>query len=68
MSVLFKYSYDYYEWENLIAVSNDINLLEKRYASEDQDVPLISYKEEHEHYQDREEGHFSINSVEFIDG
>ena len=68
---LFHYTYDYYEWEKLIAISEDRKKLKERWKKEVTVSPLIG---ESKHYSmeelHRESGlgsHYVIKKVENLD-
>jgi hypothetical protein len=65
------YSYDYYEWEEDIAVSFDTTLL-KEYYERDlghlyDDAPLVDASK-HQEYQDGEKPHWIITPITFLSG
>lgn len=61
---LFEYSYDYYEWENLICVSDSVDRLKEYYKDKSVlDDPLVSSDEEHDHLASCEKYHYQINRV-----
>lgn len=66
---LFAYSYDYYEWEYLIAVSEDEGkLIEKGKELPEGEYRLLTQgmDEEHNHLRDEEIPHLMIKSVEVL--
>lgn len=65
MYALVEFTYDYYEWERTIAVSEDPARLRERYAEEDTDYPLIS-RALHRKFCDKEDHHFCIEPVAYI--
>lgn len=65
---LFGYSYDYHEWEYLIAVSEDESKLIKKAKELDSSVTLVTEDSSKEHYnmQCKEQHHFMIQRVEVL--
>jgi hypothetical protein len=67
---LFKYSYDYYEWEDFVCASEDKSKLVK-YAiiKNDDDLEIIDLdenKEDHKTLSDSETSHFGIQRIEVL--
>jgi len=66
---LFLFTYDYYEWEELIAVSLDEDKLKERHKAYDglyDDKELISLDQHKARAPRDEEPHFVIMPVEYI--
>ncbi len=65
---LFRYRYDYYEWEDLIAVSEDVENLIKKFhdINTDDEISCILIEELHKSMQGNEERHYMIKEVELI--
>ena len=65
---LFQYSYDYHEWEYLVAVSEDENKLIEKAKELDSRQVLIREDNLEEHYilRDKEKLHFMIKRVEVL--
>jgi hypothetical protein len=67
MFALFKYTYDYHQFQRLCAVSARKDLLEERYYQIRKDMkwsfPLIS-AENHAEFKEKEEGHYCIVQIE----
>ena len=65
---LFEYSYDYYEWEDLIAVSESSDKLIKKFheVKKDDEVSCVLIEELHEQNQKFEERHYMIKGVELL--
>lgn len=66
MKGLFKFTYDYYEWEELIAVSKSPEKLCDRFLKEESEHKLTQCKLEHAQMSDKEEFHYMIADVEYI--
>ncbi len=65
---LFRYRYDYYEWEDLIAISEDVEKLINKFhdINKDDEISCILIEELHESMQDKEERHYMIKEVELL--
>jgi hypothetical protein len=63
------YSYDYYEWEEDVAVSFDQNLLKEYYERNldnlYDDAPLVDISK-HQEYQNGEKPHWVITPITFL--
>lgn len=66
MKGLFLFSYDYYEWKDLIAVYDSSEKLHERYVKEDSRYKLVADKLEHEKLADKEMLHYMIIDVECV--
>jgi len=65
---LFSYSYDWYEWEDLVVVSDSVDKLKDYYVKHHNggDEPPLVDECLHEKYAFKEYRHFMIKEVEFI--
>lgn len=70
MKGLFKYEYDYHEWESLIAVSTSFDKLSEHYSkvkkSDPQNYKLVKDCEEHKELEAEEVVHYLIKEVEML--
>ena len=67
MKGLFLYTYDYHEWEDLIAVSEFTENLKERYLMEDgKDYKLANNEDEHNELAHMETHHYMIKDVELV--
>lgn len=67
MKGLFIYTYDYYEWEDLIAVSESADRLKERHLEEKkQDYKLATNEDEHNELAHMETYHYMIKDVELV--
>lgn len=65
---LFEYSYDYYEWENLICASEDIGKLREYYENIRFKYHILINEKEHKIYNKRGTGHYLIKKIKVIWG
>lgn len=67
MKGLFIYSYDWYEWEDLICVSNsETKLIEKFTEVAGDGQELVTCESHHSVLRDKEERHYMIKDVEVL--
>ena len=66
MKGLFYMSYDYYEWENLICISQDEAKLNQRAALDDPKLQVVFSDEESSGLAESEMRHYLIKDVETI--
>lgn len=66
MKGLFYMSYDYYEWENLICISQDEEKLNQRAALDDPKLQVVFSGEESSKLAERERPHYLIKDIETI--
>ena len=66
MKGLFYMSYDYYEWENLICISQDEAKLNQRAALDDPKLQVVFSDEESSKLADSELPHYLIKDIETI--
>jgi hypothetical protein len=65
MLALYRYDYDYYEFEGVVAVSNNKDSLVKYYNDKaDKDCELIDI-DKHEQY--RDVSHYCIDKINYIE-
>jgi len=70
---LFRYRYDWCEWEHIACVSNSKELLEERYEKMREHYKTLSIEpdpliplDQHEVFSDNEKGHYCIRPVEVL--
>ena len=66
MKGLFYMSYDYYEWENLICISQDEAKLNQKAALDDPKLQVVFSDEESNRLAESELAHYLIKDVETI--
>lgn len=62
---LVEHTYDYYEWSEVMVVSDEIEKLKLWHAENMPSTPLINI-ESYERYANREECHVIIEEIDFI--
>ncbi len=65
---LFRYRYDYYEWEDLIAVSECYKKLMDKFndVNNDSDILCVVTEDLHNELANQEERHYMIKEVELL--
>ena len=67
---LFRMTYDYYEWENLWVVSDDMQKLVERHKDNNEkygdNEPLAVSEEQHKHYALKDRAHYIVRPVEVV--
>lgn len=63
---LFKCSYDYYEWRDLVCVSDSVEKLKAYYGEFIDDYLLVEDEQEHEKLKNNESSHYYIFPVQNI--
>ena len=65
MYALFKRTYDYYEWDNFIVASDNINKLKDYYQNLKDDEPLID-ECEYDSYYSCDKAHYCIVEIKVV--